>query len=117
MPAPLATIMIVEDEALIRMDLAYGLAELGHDVVEAAHAADALELLDAGPAIDVIVTDIDMPGDMNGLALAREVRRRLEDCRIIIMSGGSVPDEAKMAERSVFIRKPLALADLVKAMR
>ncbi|OWY10496.1 hypothetical protein B6V74_00215 [Thioclava sp. F42-5] len=108
-------VLLVEDEAIIRMDFVVGLENLGFDVIEANAAATALGLLDAGLVIDVLVTDIDMPGDMNGLALAREVRRRCASCRIIVMSGHSTPESDEMPERSVFLPKPLSPHDLAAA--
>lgn len=116
MPKTVPKILIVEDEPFIRMDLACSLADIGFDVLEAPEAATALQMLDGAPDLHGLVTDIDMPGEMNGLALAREVRGRLETCRIIIMSGRSIPDAAEMPEGSVFLEKPFRATDLASAL-
>ena len=68
--APAQTILFVEDEPLIRMDMAEFLRECGYRVHEAANAAEALEALQAKFAIDLVFTDINLPGEMNGLELA-----------------------------------------------
>ena len=74
-------ILVVEDEPIIRMDLALGLADLGYTFLEAGDAPTALRLMDGSNAIDVLVTNIDMPGEMNGLTLASEARQRSDSCR------------------------------------
>ncbi|MER5172680.1 MULTISPECIES: response regulator [Thioclava] len=110
------TILVVEDEPIIRMDLALGFADLGYNVLEAEDAATALRVIDGGDTVDVLVTDIDMPGDMNGVALASQVRRRSDSCRILIMSGGTRPASHAMPEHSPFLAKPLAAEDVIAAL-
>ncbi|MBR9763997.1 MAG: response regulator [Rhodobacteraceae bacterium] len=110
------TILVVEDEPIIRMDLALGLADFGYNVLEAGDAATALRVMDGSDAVDVLVTDIDMPGEINGIALASEVRRRSDSCRIVIMSGGTPPAPHAMPQNSPFLEKPLAAKDIVAAL-
>lgn len=116
MPNTAPKILIVEDEALIRMDLACSLADMGFEVIEAPEAATALQMLDTLTDLHGLVTDIDMPGEMNGLALAHDVRRRHATCRVVIMSGRSIPDGTELAEGSVFLEKPLRATDLANAL-
>ncbi|MGE7368800.1 response regulator [Neorhizobium sp. NPDC001467] len=66
-------LLIVEDEALIRFSLADAFLDAGFDVLQAADAQQALAIIDANPDIDAVFSDVDMPGAMNGLALARHV--------------------------------------------
>lgn len=80
------TVLLVDDEELVRASTADMLADLGYMVVEAASAAEALQLIDGGLSIDVLVTDHLMPG-MTGPELAREVRLRQPDVRILVISG------------------------------
>src|SRR6516162_8309633 len=68
--APPETILFVEDEALVRMDMAEFLRECGFRVQEAADANEALEILQAEFAVDLLFTDINLPNSMNGLELA-----------------------------------------------
>ena len=109
-------ILVVEDEPIIRMDLALGLAGLGYNVLEAGDAATALRVMDGSDTVDVLVTDIDMPGEMNGIALASEVRRRSDSCRIVIMSGGTPPAPHALPQHSPFLAKPLTAEDIVAAL-
>ncbi|OOY20847.1 hypothetical protein BMI86_10090 [Thioclava sp. DLFJ5-1] len=110
-----AKVLVVEDEVIIRMDLTLGLEDMGFEVAEADSASSALELLDSGLEIDILVTDIDMPGRMNGVALAAEVHSRAPSCRIIVISGGSTPKINELPECCVFFSKPLTPCDLVTA--
>ncbi len=73
---PARTLLIVEDEALVRIDLADLLGDMGYEVIEAAGADQAIALLETHPEIVAVITDIQMPGSMDGLALARAVRER-----------------------------------------
>lgn len=76
MKAEQVSVLVVEDEALVRMDLALHLSEAGYRVIEAGSAAEAIEILEKDRSIRAVFTDINMPGDMNGLALAQCVRER-----------------------------------------
>jgi len=112
----LTKILVVEDEPLIRMDLADTLRELGFFVFEASNADVAIRLLEADEDIAAVVTDVDMPGTMDGLALAFAVRRRWPPCRLIVVSGHRRPAANDMPDGSRFIRKPLATNDLQRTL-
>ncbi len=81
------SILLVEDEVLVRLDLADYLRKCGYHVYEAANADEAMAVLKAGHAIDLLFTDIQMPGGMDGFALARWVRERYPDIEILLTSG------------------------------
>ena len=68
--------LVVEDEALMRFDLAQSLEAEGYKTFEAADAAEAIAVMEAHPEIRVVFTDIQMPGTMDGLALSHYVRKR-----------------------------------------
>ena len=80
------TILIVEDEALVRMVAVQALEDAGLEVIEAASAAEALELLDGGVRADLLVTDVGLPG-MNGRQLAEAVRARRPELGVLFMTG------------------------------
>ncbi len=84
-------ILLVEDELLVRMTTADLLADLGHEVVQAGSAAEALAALDRG--VDLLMTDLGLP-DMDGLALAAQARARLPGLRVIVASGGEAGAES-----------------------
>jgi CheY-like chemotaxis protein len=72
-------VLVVEDESLVRLDLATKLVDAGYLIFEASSAAEAIGILERHPEIRVVFTDIQMPGDMDGLALARYVRALAPD--------------------------------------
>ncbi|WP_136634282.1 response regulator [Pseudooceanicola onchidii] len=109
-------ILLVEDDAIIRMDLALCLSDLGHSVREAADADKAVALITDGMNFDLLVTDIDMPGSMDGLALAAYVRDLQTGCHILIISGGTHLPPADLPLGCVCLRKPLMLSDLESAL-
>jgi len=82
-------VLIVEDEAMIRMVAADALAERGIVAWEAGDAEEALDALNEHPAISLLFTDVNMPGDMNGIDLARRVHEVRPDVELVITSGAT----------------------------
>ena len=111
-------VLIVEDEFLIRMTLAEALADEGYTVVEASSGDEALELFQANPAIDVLMTDIQLPGKLNGLRLVEMVRQVRPDVPVIYMTGR--PDNMAGLRRSphdAFVAKPYLPSEIIQALR
>jgi CheY-like chemotaxis protein len=112
-----SVVLLVEDEALIRMSAADTLDDAGYRVVEAVHADEALLLLQARPDIQVLVTDVDMKGgSIDGFALARQVHERWPWVAIIVMSGRMMPGPGDLPEKAEFITKPYRSSALVEAV-
>jgi CheY-like chemotaxis protein len=89
---------VVEDEVLVRLMIARHLRERGFRVIEASHAGEALDALESGEAIDLLFTDVIMPGVMNGVMLARWVRQQRPEIPVLLTSARSdfaqnLPDE------------------------
>ena len=82
-----ATVLLVEDDELIRATTAEMLSEIGCEVKEAANAEAALKILDDGP-VDVLLTDVGLPG-ISGLQLARDARSRRPELRLVLATGDS----------------------------
>ncbi|GGG10995.1 hypothetical protein GCM10010924_45000 [Rhizobium wenxiniae] len=82
----LTRVLIAEDEFLLRLDAADSMRRLGWEVVEVSSADEAMELLRYRVTFDLLVTDIDMPGQADGLDLARYVRSAHSEMKIVIMS-------------------------------
>jgi CheY-like chemotaxis protein len=80
-------VLVVEDEVLIRSFVADELREGGFQVVEASSADEAWAFLESGEKIDLIFSDVHMPGSMNGLDLARRVQAKYPHVRFIVTSG------------------------------
>ncbi len=99
-------VLVVEDEPLIRMDLVDYLSDAGFEVFEAAHADEAIVMLERNSRIQILVTDVDMPGSMDGLKLSRAVRERWPPAKIVVMSGHRAVAVTDMPEGSMFFPKP-----------
>jgi DNA-binding response OmpR family regulator len=115
---PNARILIVEDEFLIRLTLAEALSEEGFDVVEAGSGDEALVMLQEQGGIGLLLTDIQLPGRLNGLDLARAARQHAPDLPIIYMTGR--PDSLASGARSgrdVFIAKPYLPSEVCATAR
>jgi len=106
--APTAkSVLLVEDEVLIRSLVADWLSERGFAVHEAESADEALDYLDSGGEVDVLFTDINLPGSMNGAELAERVRRRRPELPIVYASGRfRASDIGPLVPRSMFVPKP-----------
>jgi two-component system, response regulator PdtaR len=109
-------ILVVEDEPLIRLGLASLMEEAGYDVVEAAGADSAIRMLQADASIRLVVTDVDMPGSMDGIKLAHYVRQKWPPIKLIVISGkvgvkaGELPDGAR------FMSKPYQEPTLLRLL-
>jgi CheY-like chemotaxis protein len=112
-------VLLVEDEPLVRMLGADLLTEAGFDVVEANDAEEALEALRAHPEIQVLFTDVNMPGSLDGLALASVARERRPDLKLLIGSGVVRPVQDDLPSNGRFLAKPYrpaAVVDTIRAM-
>src|SRR6202034_389743 len=89
-------VLIVEDEFLLRIDAADIIAAAGFEVVEAENADQAIEILEARRDIAEVFTDIQMPGSMDGLKLARAVRVRLPPIKLVATSGHNIVGECDL---------------------
>jgi CheY-like chemotaxis protein len=108
-------VLIVEDDVLLRLVTAGSLREAGFEVLEAANAAEAVLVLASMP-VNALFSDIDMPGKMDGLALAQWVRQRDLDTRVILTSG--VARALRGAEEyASFLPKPYADTDVEHLLR
>jgi len=99
-------VLVVEDEPLVRMFAIHFVEDAGFEVVEAADADQAVAILEARSDIRIMFTDIDMPGSMDGMKLARAVRDRWPPIEIIIVSGHRRPVDDELPARAVFFPKP-----------
>ena len=114
-PSTAPVVLIVENDVLLRLVTASNLRDAGFEVIEAANPAEALRVLDRIP-VDVLFSDIDMPGNMDGLALAQWVHRSHADTRIILTSGAArTPGDVK--EYASFLPKPYAEKDVERLLR
>jgi DNA-binding NtrC family response regulator len=108
--------LVVEDDALVRFDLAQTLEEEGYETFEAADAAEAIAVLEENSNIRIVFTDIQMPGTMDGLALSHYVRKRWPPTIIVVSSGRCSPSKEEMPSGAFFMGKPYAPQVLSRVM-
>ncbi|MGV1872540.1 response regulator [Agrobacterium rosae] len=111
------TVIVVEDEALVRLDIVISLENEGFIVLEASNADDAIDILNAHPEIRLMFTDIDMPGSMDGLKLASAVRDRWPPVKIIVASGHRQLSDELLPMEGRFFSKPYDHARVIATMR
>lgn len=110
-------VLVVEDDALIRMCAVELIEYAGHTVYEAEHSDDAIRQLEAYPDITVVFSDIDMPGgSIDGLTLIYAVRSRWPPVTLILASGRVSPPKADMPTGTMFLHKPYSEDTLLKAI-
>ena len=112
-----AIVLVVEDEALIRLHAVSMIEDAGYEVIEASNADEAIRILEQRTDIHVVFTDIDMPGSLDGLKLARAVRNRWPPIRIIVASGKQTPGPGDIPEDGRFLRKPYSACDVTSALQ
>jgi len=109
------TVLVAEDEPMIRMALIDALEEEGYLVIEAGNVLEAVVALGRN-RIDILITDIDMPGGLNGLDLARLVRTHDKAIRTLVTSGGHSPGYDDLPEGACFLPKPYRLDDVISRL-
>jgi two-component system, response regulator PdtaR len=107
------TVLVVEDEPLVRELMVEALSEQGWHIVEAATADEALKVFLIHPEIGVLFTDITMPGTLDGCDLAREIHARRPEVSVVLTSGRSLPANCHIPEGGIFIRKPYSQSAVV----
>jgi CheY-like chemotaxis protein len=110
-------VLVVEDEALIRLDMVDCLEEAGFEVEEAANAAQAIRILESRKDIRLVFTDVDMPGSMDGLKLAAYVRDRWPPIKIIVTSGHVSVTADQIPAGGRFFSKPYDRPEIAQAVR
>src|SRR5262245_57165353 len=110
------TILVVENEILVRLDIAEVLRNASFRVIEAVNAGEALAVLDSGHSIDVLMTDIRMPGSIDGIDLAARVRSGWPRMKIIFVTSYS-PTWPDPTVFDLFIGKPFDPARFIQRLR
>ena len=106
-------ILVVDDEELLRLNAADLLEENGYSVVEAANAEDALRMLERRPDVRLLFTDIQMPGRIDGIELARLVHERWPHILLVMTSAQQQPSQADIPDEGRFIAKPYRARELL----
>jgi CheY-like chemotaxis protein len=110
-------VLVVEDESIIRMQAVVIIEEAGYNVVEACNADEAIAILKTREDIGIVVTDIEMPGSMDGIKLARAIRDQWPPIELIITSGRYRVRINQLPPGAQFMPKPYTPNVLVTAIR
>jgi DNA-binding NtrC family response regulator len=117
MAAPKTVVLVVEDDAILRL-MAVAIAEdAGLEAIEAYNADEAVRILESRSDIRIVFTDIDMPGSMDGVKLAACIRDRWPPVEIIVTSGHFSEKDVILPARGVFFPKPYDPRAVGEAMR
>jgi CheY-like chemotaxis protein len=106
-----ARILVVEDEALIRVLIAEELRLAGFSVIEAGRADEALTYIKVGEQVDLVFSDIQTPGSLDGLQLAETLRDKYSDIPVILTSGNALPRHVGIVE--AFVPKPYDITQTI----
>src|SRR5580692_1385896 len=110
-------VLVVEDEMVLRMRAVDIVEDAGFTSVEAANADQAIAILESRSDIDLLFTDIQMPGSMDGLKLAHAVHDRWPAIKIILVSGQVKPSDAERPVDSRFFGKPLGVGQMIHELQ
>ena len=108
-PAAAPRVLLVEDELLVRMIIADTLRDSGYAVIEAFNGDEAISILAAGAPIDLVITDVRMPGSADGLDVLHFVRRTRPELPVVVTSGHLEPRLAQVGGAVRFLPKPCNL--------
>lgn len=111
-----ASILVVEDEVLVRSVVGIYLRDCGFQVVEAGNADEAIRVLRSGLAVDIVFSDVNMPGSMDGFGLAQWIRRERPGLRLILTSG-SPQKTGDLGKHHPLLAKPYDHAKLERLIR
>lgn len=106
-------ILVVDDEEILRLIATDFLEDEGYEVVEAANAQAALDILASRSDVRLLFTDIQMPGKLDGMALAREVHRRWPAILLVVTSGRMRPRDEDIPDHGRFLAKPYSGSSLL----
>jgi CheY-like chemotaxis protein len=109
--------LVVDDEPLILMDTADIVTSAGYHVIEARSADEAFALLAKYGSLKLLMTDIQMPGDMDGLALARYVGEHWPNVHVVVASGAVTPKDGELPAGARFLGKPLDQELVIATLR
>ena len=109
------TLLVVEDEILLLFTLQDDLRAAGYVVLAAPNADEAIDVLERHPETACMITDIDMPGSMDGIHLAAKVRDRWPQIKIVLTSGHKRPASSELPD-GAFIEKPYRVVHLLETI-
>ncbi len=116
-PGERQIVLVVEDESLIRMNAIAIVEEAGFQAIAASDADEAIRILESRNDIRAVFTDVNMPGSMDGIRLAKVVRNRWPPVALIVTSGQANVPENDLPAGGRFLRKPYEPVQIATALR
>jgi CheY-like chemotaxis protein len=101
-----AVVLVVEDSTIIRMGAVDLARSVGYEALEASDAEGAIRILESRDDIDLVFTDVQMPGTMDGIKLSHYIRDRWQPVKLIVASGATILEESSLPGGSRFFSKP-----------
>ncbi|MEP9389002.1 response regulator [Mesorhizobium sp. KR9-304] len=101
-----AVVLVVEDNTLIRMGAVDLVLSAGYEALEARDADEAIRILESRDDVDLVFTDVQMPGTMDGIKLSHYIRDRWPPVKLIVASGATILEESSLPAGSRFFAKP-----------
>lgn len=114
-----AVVLIVEDSTIIRMSAVDLVQSAGYVALEAGNADEAIQILETRGDVDLVFTDVQMPGTMDGIKLSHYIRNRWPPVKLIVASGKAIIEESSLPHGSQFFSKPYndhAITDAIGRM-
>jgi CheY-like chemotaxis protein len=114
------TVLVVDDEPTVRMLVADTLAELGYQAIEAGDAASALRVLQSDARVDLLITDVGLPGGMNGKQMVDEARKSRADLKVLFITGyaeNAAITNGRLEPGMHVLSKPFAIDKLASRIR
>jgi len=114
------TILVVEDDALVRSSVTAQMQSLGYRTIAVGNAAEALALIERGVSFDLLFTDVIMPGAMNGRQLAEEAMKRRPGSKVLFMSGyteNAIIHHGRLDPGVLLLAKPFHKSELARMVR
>ena len=111
-----AVVLVVEDSTIIRMGAIDLVQSAGYEALEASNADEAIRILEARDDIDLVFTDVQMPGTMDGIKLSHYIRERWPPVQLIVASGAAILEESSLPTGSSFFTKPYDNHTITDAM-
>ncbi|APG02935.1 hypothetical protein BJI69_02770 [Luteibacter rhizovicinus DSM 16549] len=109
-------VLVVEDDPHVLDITSYMLELEGYQVLTAMNANEALTLLGTHREVDLVLTDVNMPGDMDGIDLVRELHRQGNRVRYVVVSGDALHATERLGQLAAFLAKPYDRRSLLKAV-
>jgi len=111
-----AVVLIVEDSIIIRMGAVDLVKSAGYEALEASDADGAISILEQRDDIDLVFTDVQMPGTMDGIKLSHFIHNRWPPVKLIVASANTILEESSLPDGSKFLPKPYDEHTIIEAM-